>query len=65
MNRDQVKGTFKSVAGKVLQHKGKITGNKEQRIRGICKQIAGNTQKAYGDAKEVFRTSVKHLEALI
>ena len=45
MNKDQVKGATKEAAGKLV-------GSKEQQAKGIGKQVAGSTQKNYGDAKE-------------
>jgi uncharacterized protein YjbJ (UPF0337 family) len=53
MNKDQVKGVAKDVAGKVQQKTGELTGNKTQQAKGLGKQVAGKTQKAVGDAKEM------------
>jgi uncharacterized protein YjbJ (UPF0337 family) len=52
MNKDQVKGVAKSVAGKVQQHAGRLVGSKEQQIKGLSKQISGKAQKVVGDVKE-------------
>ena len=52
MNRDQVKGTAKEVAGKVQQKAGKLTGSKSQQAKGLIKQVAGKAQKAFGDVKD-------------
>jgi uncharacterized protein YjbJ (UPF0337 family) len=41
MNKDQVKGQVKHIAGKV------------QEAKGIKLQVEGKTQKGYGDAKDV------------
>jgi uncharacterized protein YjbJ (UPF0337 family) len=41
MNKDQVKGQVKNIAGKV------------QEAKGIKLQVEGKTQKGYGDAKDV------------
>ena len=57
MNKDQVKGEAKDVAGKVQEQVGKLVGSKEQQIKGLSKQIAGKVQKGVGDAKQ----SVKDL----
>jgi uncharacterized protein YjbJ (UPF0337 family) len=57
MNKDQVKGGAKDVAGKVQEQAGKLVGSKEQQIKGLSKQIAGKVQKGVGDAKQ----SVKDL----
>ncbi len=53
MNKDQIKGAVKDVAGKVQAKTGELIGSREQQAKGIIKQATGKTQKAYGDAKEV------------
>ncbi len=58
MNRNQVKGTAKDVAGKVQQKVGEATGSTEQQIKGGAKQIEGTIQKGVGDVEQqVKRTS--------
>jgi uncharacterized protein YjbJ (UPF0337 family) len=52
MNKDQVKGTAKDVAGKVQQQAGKLVGSKQQQAKGLAKQLSGKTQKAVGDVKQ-------------
>ena len=52
MNKDQVKGAVKDVAGKVQEESGKLVGSKEQQIKGLSKQISGKVQKGVGDAKQ-------------
>jgi len=52
MNKDQVKGVAKDVAGKVQEQTGKLIGSKEQQIKGLSKQISGKVQKGVGDAKQ-------------
>jgi uncharacterized protein YjbJ (UPF0337 family) len=51
MNKDQVKGTMKDVAGKIQRKTGEITGNSTQQIKGAATQAVGKVQKAFGDAK--------------
>ena len=60
MNKNQVKGALKNVAGKVQEEVGKLVGSKEQQVKGLGKQISGNTEKTYGDAKEAIKDSSKH-----
>lgn len=55
MNKDQVKGMAKDMAGKVQEEVGKLIGSKEQQAKGLGKQISGNAQEAYGDAKKVIK----------
>lgn len=52
MNKDQVKGEAKDIAGKVQEKAGKVIGSTEQQVKGIGKQISGKVQKGFGDAKE-------------
>ena len=52
MNKDQVKGAAKDVAGKVQEEAGKLIGSKEQQIKGLSKQISGKAQKGVGDLKQ-------------
>lgn len=52
MNKDQVKGVAKNVAGKVQEKAGKLIGSKEQQIKGLSKQVAGKMQKGVGDVKQ-------------
>jgi uncharacterized protein YjbJ (UPF0337 family) len=52
MNRDQVKGTAKKVAGNVQQKVGAMTGNKTQQAKGLGKQVAGELQVEVGDAED-------------
>jgi len=52
MNKNQVKGVARDVAGKVQQQAGKLVGSKKQQIKGLSKQISGKTQKAVGDVEQ-------------
>ncbi len=61
MNKDQVKGAAKDIAGKVQEKAGEVLGNTEQQVKGIAKQVEGKTQKAKGDAKEVLKDAVDKL----
>ena len=61
MNKDQVKGAVKDVAGKVQSKAGELTGSTEQQAKGMVKQVEGKTQKKVGDAREVLKDSVKKI----
>lgn len=52
MNKDQVKGKIKEVAGEVQEHTGKAVGNAEQQAKGHAREFQGKAQKAAGDARE-------------
>lgn len=60
MNKDQVKGTAKDIAGKVQQKTGEVVGSTEQQAKGLAKQVDGKAQKAYGDVKEAAKDASKH-----
>jgi uncharacterized protein YjbJ (UPF0337 family) len=57
MNKNQIKGAAKDVAGKVQEEVGKLTGSKAQQVKGLNKQISGKAEKAIGDVKEAFKHS--------
>jgi uncharacterized protein YjbJ (UPF0337 family) len=59
MNKNQVKGAVKDIAGKVQKEDGKLVGSNEQQAKGLSKQISGKTEKAYGDAKEVVKAATR------
>ena len=50
MNRNQVKGAAKDVAGKVQRKVGELTGNENQQAKGAAKQMEGKVQKGVGRA---------------
>jgi uncharacterized protein YjbJ (UPF0337 family) len=52
VNRDQVKGTAKDVAGKVQRKFGELTGNKRQQAKGAAKQVAGKVQRGTGNVEQ-------------
>jgi uncharacterized protein YjbJ (UPF0337 family) len=52
MNKDQVKGVAKDVAGKIQEEAGRLVGSKEQQVKGLSKQIAGKAQKGVGDVRQ-------------
>jgi uncharacterized protein YjbJ (UPF0337 family) len=58
MNKDQVKGTTKDIAGKVQEEVGRAVGSKEHETKGLGKQVSGKAQKKYGDAKEAAKDAV-------
>jgi len=60
MNKDQVKGVTKDIAGKVQEEAGKLVGSKEQQIKGLSKQISGKIQKGVGDVEQSVKDVNKH-----
>jgi uncharacterized protein YjbJ (UPF0337 family) len=59
MNKNQIEGAVKDVAGKVQQTVGEVTGSKHQQIKGAAKQIEGKTQKAVGDVEHAVAVADK------
>jgi uncharacterized protein YjbJ (UPF0337 family) len=60
MNKDQVKGEARNIAGKAQEKLGDLTGSKEQQIKGQAKQVGGKIQKGVGNAEESVKDSNKH-----
>ncbi len=59
MNKDQIKGTAKDVAGKAQEKAGRLVGSKEHETKGMEKQVEGKVQKGVGDVKETVKDTVK------
>lgn len=55
MNKDQMKGEAKDIAGKIQEEAGKLVGSKEQQAKGLEKQVEGKIQKGVGDLKETVK----------
>jgi uncharacterized protein YjbJ (UPF0337 family) len=60
MNRDQVKGAAKDVAGKVQRKVGELTGNEDQQAKGAAKQLGGKVQKGVGNVEEALDKADKN-----
>jgi uncharacterized protein YjbJ (UPF0337 family) len=52
MNRNQVKGTVKDIAGKVQEKFGQMTGSTSQQAKGVAKQAEGKVQKGVGNVEQ-------------
>ena len=59
MNKDQVKGAAKDIAGKVQRKVGKVTGSASQQIKGGAKQVEGKLQRGAGDAQQAAENANK------
>jgi uncharacterized protein YjbJ (UPF0337 family) len=59
MNKDQMKGAAKYVAGKVQEKTGNLIGSPEQVVKGLTRQLAGKAQKGRGDVKETIEDFIK------
>ncbi len=58
MNKDQIKGAAKIVAGKVQQEVGTLIESDEQVVRGLRTQVAGKAQERRGDIRDI----VEHMK---
>ena len=56
MNKDQVKGSVKEVAGKLQKNVGEIVGNPTQQARGAAKELQGQAQQVLGDGRMMYAT---------
>jgi uncharacterized protein YjbJ (UPF0337 family) len=52
MNRHQVVGTAKNVAGRGQQKVGEVIGSKTQQAKGLARQVEGKMQKGMGNVEE-------------
>ena len=52
LNRDQVKGTAKAIAGKVQEKVGQVSGSTSQQVKGVVKQVEGKVQKGVGNVEQ-------------
>ena len=52
MNKDEVKGKMKDVAGRAERKLGKATGNIKTEARGVARQVEGKVQKILGKVKD-------------
>lgn len=59
MNKDQVKGETKDIAGKIQEEVGKATGSTTQQVKGLAKQVEGKLQKGLGDAREANKDNAR------
>lgn len=60
MNKDQVKGKVKDVAGRVERQVGEWTGDPEKQVNGALKQAEGKVQNAWGNAKDAGEKAAKN-----
>ena len=52
MNRDQVQGTAKDVAGKLQRKLGEMTGNKTKQAKGAAKRSKASCRKGLGNVEQ-------------
>jgi len=52
MNKDQVEGKVKDIAGRVERQAGEWSNDPEKQAKGTAKQVEGKVQNAWGNVKE-------------
>jgi uncharacterized protein YjbJ (UPF0337 family) len=58
MNKDQIKGAVKDAAGRMQEQAGKFVGSYDLQVKGIYRQVQGQTQKSFGDVREAVKDRV-------
>ena len=56
MNKDEVKGKAKDIAGRVQRQAGEWTGNDRTQAKGAAKQVEGKVQNAWGKVKDAAKS---------
>lgn len=59
MNGTQIKGTITSITGSLQMRAGRIARNQDLERRGFARRIAGQSQRAVGDAQQVINDCIK------
>ena len=59
MDKDEVKGKAKDVAGRIQRQAGEWTGNEETQAEGAAKQAEGKVQNAWGQVKDAAKKAAK------
>jgi uncharacterized protein YjbJ (UPF0337 family) len=59
MNKEQLKGSVKDVAGKAQQEIGELTGSDKQQVKGLKNQAEGKIEKGVGKLKEAVHDATK------
>jgi uncharacterized protein YjbJ (UPF0337 family) len=55
MDKDEIKGKAKDIAGRVQRQAGEWTGDEESQTKGAAKQVEGKVQNAFGKAKDALK----------
>ena len=63
MNKDQVKGKVKDVAGRIERQAGEWTGDEKKEVHGTMKQAEGKIQNAWGNVKEAGKKATDEAKA--
>lgn len=61
MNKDQINGAVKEVAGKVQARVSEVVGNTAQPVKRHIREAEGKVQHLFGDAKTLATTAAHKL----
>jgi len=64
MNGDTFEGAAKDLGGKAKETVGEATGSERLRSEGVCDQVMGDAQKAYGKVREFAKENPAAMTAL-
>jgi uncharacterized protein YjbJ (UPF0337 family) len=64
MDKHQIKGAAKEVAGKIEKNTGKAIDDRSMQAKGMAKEAAGKAEKKLGDAKESVRDADRRADRL-
>lgn len=56
MDKDEIKGKAKDIAGRVERQAGEWTGSEEHQVKGAAKQAEGKVQNIAGKAKDALKS---------
>ena len=62
MNKDQIVGKIKDLAGEAQAGIGKVINSPEQIAKGKALEAEGEIQKAAGDVKETVKDAAKEIK---
>jgi uncharacterized protein YjbJ (UPF0337 family) len=62
MDKDEIKGKAKDVAGRMERQVGEWTGDKDAQAEGAAKQVEGKVQNAWGKTKDAVRDAADKLK---
>ena len=60
MNRNQIEGSVKDIAGRFQQKMGEVTGSTIHQANGAAKQVEGKVQKGVGDVEQAVKVPQGH-----
>ena len=63
MDKDEVKGKAKDMAGRIQRQAGEWTGDEESQAEGAAKQAEGKVQNAWGKVKDAGKKAADDAEA--